>query len=89
MASMNGTDLDGHSFCCFELVSTASLVALVEAEGSVSNNGPSGSGNLLGLKVTLKHSKHICTAKIMESRECKKAFKIFTIKHYTIMQFIR
>ena len=43
---MNGTDLDDHSFCCFEAASTASLVALIEAETSVSDNGPSGSGNV-------------------------------------------
>ena len=49
-ASMNCTNLDDHSFCCFELASTASLAALIEAEGSVSDNGPSGSGNLLDLK---------------------------------------
>ena len=46
---MNGTDLDDHSFCCFE-AATASLVALIEAETSVSDNGPSGSGNVLALK---------------------------------------
>ena len=40
---MNSTDLDDHSFCFFEMVSTASLVALIEAENSVSDNGPSGS----------------------------------------------
>ena len=28
---MNGTDLDGHSFCCFEAASTASLAAFIEA----------------------------------------------------------
>ena len=32
VAGMNGTDLDGHSFCCFEVASTASLAALIEAE---------------------------------------------------------
>ena len=52
---MNGVDLDGHFFCCFEAASTASLAALIEAEGSVSDNGPSGSGNVLGLKSSLKY----------------------------------
>ena len=44
-----GTDLDGHSFCCFEVAGMHSfiVVALTEAEGSISNNGPSGSGNRL------------------------------------------
>ena len=44
MASMNGTDLDDHSFCCFKAASTASLATLIEAEVSVLDNGPSGSG---------------------------------------------
>ena len=47
---MKGTNLDDHSFCCFEAASTASLVALIEAKDSVTDNGPSGSGNILGLK---------------------------------------
>ena len=47
---MNGTDLDDHSFCCFKAASTTSLVALIEAETSVLNNGPSGSGSILALK---------------------------------------
>ena len=51
---MNGTDLDGH-FCCFKAASTASLAALIEAEGSVLDNGPSGFGNLLGLKLSFKY----------------------------------
>ena len=46
VAGMNNTDLDNHSFCCFEVASTASLAALIVAEASVSNNGPSGSGNV-------------------------------------------
>ena len=37
---MNGTDLGEHSFCCFEVASTASLAALMEAEASVLDNGP-------------------------------------------------
>ena len=49
VAGMNGTDLDNHSFCCFEATSIASLVALIEADASVLDNGPSGSGNVLGL----------------------------------------
>ena len=47
---MNGTDLDDHSFCCFEVTSTASLAVLIEAKASVLDNGPSRSGNVLGLK---------------------------------------
>ena len=47
---MNGTGLDDHSFCCFNAASTASLVALIEAEASALDNGPLGSGNALGLK---------------------------------------
>ena len=47
---MNGTNLDDHSFCCFKAASTASLAVLLEAEASVSDNGPSGCGNVLGLK---------------------------------------
>ena len=47
---MNGTDLDDHSFCCFEVASIASLAALIEAEASILDNGPFGSGNALGLK---------------------------------------
>ena len=47
---MNGTDLDNHSFCCFEAASTASLVAFTEAEASALDNGPFGSGNALGFK---------------------------------------
>ena len=60
MAGMNGIDLDGHSFCCFEVAYTASLAALIEDEGSVSDNGTSGSGNLWAWiinKATLKHYK--------------------------------
>ena len=59
----NGTDLDGHSFCCFEAAITTSLVAIVEAEGSVSDNGPYGSGN--HLKYIDKATKRIRTTKIM------------------------
>ena len=53
---MNGTDLDDHFFCCFKAASTASLATLIEAEVSVLDNGPSGSGNVLALKyqATLK-----------------------------------
>ena len=47
---MKGTNLDDHSFCCFEMACTASLVALIEAEASVLDNGPFGYGNALGLK---------------------------------------
>ena len=47
---MNGTDLDDHSFCCFEAASTTSLAALIEAEASGLDYGPFGSGNALGLK---------------------------------------
>ena len=47
---MNGTDLDDYSFCCFEAASTASLAALTEAEASVTDKDPFGSGNALGLK---------------------------------------
>ena len=47
---MNGTNLDDHSFCCFEAASTASLVAIIEAEASVLDNELFGSGNALGLK---------------------------------------
>ena len=47
---MNGTDLDDHSFCCFEAASTASLAAIIEAEANVLDNEPFGSGNALGLK---------------------------------------
>ena len=47
---MNSTDLDDHSFCCFKAASTTSLVALIEAEANVLDNGPFGSGNALGLK---------------------------------------
>ena len=36
----NGTDLGDHSFRCFEVASTASLVALMEAEASVLDNRP-------------------------------------------------
>ena len=50
MAGMNGTDLDDHSFCCFEAASTASLAAFIEAEASALDNGPFGSSNALGLK---------------------------------------
>ena len=50
MAGMNGTNLDDHSFCCFEAASTASLVAFIEAEASALDNGPFGSSNALGLK---------------------------------------
>ena len=46
---MNGTDLDDHSFCCFEVPSTASLAAFIEAEASALDNGPFGSGNALAL----------------------------------------
>ena len=55
VAGMNGTDLDGHFFCCFKVTGTNSLVALIEAEGSFSDNGPSGPSNLLGLKLSLKY----------------------------------
>ena len=54
MFGINGTDLDGHSFCCFEVVSISSLVALIEAQGSVSDNKPSGSGNPFGLEISIK-----------------------------------
>ena len=47
---MNGADLNGNFFCCFKAASTASLVALIEAEGSVSDNGPSGSGLEISIK---------------------------------------
>ena len=47
---MNGTDLDDHSFCCFQVASTASLAAFIEAEASALDNGPFGSGKALGLK---------------------------------------
>ena len=46
---MNGTDLDDHSYC-FEVASTASLTAFIEAEASALDNGPFGSGSTLGLK---------------------------------------
>ena len=44
--------MHGRSLGCFEAVNTASLTALIVAEGSVSDNRPSGSGKLLdtGLK---------------------------------------
>ena len=52
---MNGTGLDETpSVVSKRLANAASLVALIEAEASVSDNGedngPSGSGNVLGLK---------------------------------------
>lgn len=50
MASMDDTDLDDYFFCCLEVASTASLVALMEAEAGGLDNGPLGSGNILGLK---------------------------------------
>ena len=41
--------LDGRSFADFEVAaSTASLAALMVTDGSVWDNGPSGSGSLLG-----------------------------------------
>ena len=39
--------MHGHSLGCFEMADTASLAALIVAEGSVSDNGPSGYGRLL------------------------------------------
>ena len=50
MGACPRTDLDDHSFCHFEAASTALFAALIEAEASDTNNGPSGSGNALGLK---------------------------------------
>ena len=47
---MNGTDLDG----CFEAASIPSSTALIEAEGSVSDNKPCGSGNPFELEILIK-----------------------------------
>ena len=43
--------------CCCKAASTALLTALIEAEGSVLDDGPSGSGNRLGLKYRLSDIK--------------------------------
>ena len=46
------------SFCCFKAVSgqacTASSAALLEAEGSISDSGPYGSGNHPALEISIK-----------------------------------
>ena len=53
---LKGTDLDGHSFCCFKVASTASLVALTVAN-SASDNGPSGSAwQLLEISIKLQNA---------------------------------
>ena len=48
---LKGTDLDSHSFCCFEV---ASMHSLIEAEGSISDNGPYESGNRLKYQQSYK-----------------------------------
>ena len=74
---MNGTDLGNHSICCFEVASIASLVALIEAEASVLDNGPFDLAMFWAWsidKVTYESANNrIRTAKT-ESRECKQAF---------------
>ena len=54
VAGMNGADLDGYFFCCFEEASTISLAALIEAECSVLDNEDSRSGNVFWLEIELE-----------------------------------
>ena len=68
MAGIDGTDLDDHYFCCFEAASIASLAALIEAKASVLDNGPSGFGNVLGLKYRLSDIKMLKIAFVLQRR---------------------